>query len=101
MSRTSKLTLMGTSLFAFSTIVIVHFQQKAEKAAMHQGVIRDMEQRRIKQERQLDFDMQRELEEEYKKVQTVRDSTTDMDDAGAARGGVGGGGSGGGGGGVR
>lgn len=70
---------------------------------MHQGVIRDMEQRRIKQERQLDFDMQRELEEEYKKVQTVRDSTADADDAGAARGGVGGGGGsgGGGGGGVR
>lgn len=35
MSRTSKLTLMGTSLFAFSTIVIVHFQQKAEKAVCY------------------------------------------------------------------
>lgn len=38
---------------------------------MHQGVIRDMEQQRIKRERQLDFDMQRKLEEEYRKVQTV------------------------------
>ena len=38
---------------------------------MHQGVIRDMEQQRIKKERQLDFDMQRALEEEYKKGQTV------------------------------
>ena len=38
---------------------------------MHQGVIRDMEQQRVKRERQLDFEMQRQLEEEYKKVQTV------------------------------
>lgn len=44
---------------------------------MHQGVIRDMEQQRIKRERQLDFDMQRELEAEYKKEQTVRDTTAD------------------------
>ncbi len=40
---------------------------------MHQGVIRDMEQQRIKRERQLDFDMQRRLEEEYRKVQNVSD----------------------------
>ena len=38
---------------------------------MHQGVIRDMEQQRIKRERQLDFEMQRQLEEEYRKVQNV------------------------------
>lgn len=38
---------------------------------MHQGVVRDMEQQRIKKERQLDFDMQRALEEDYKKGQTV------------------------------
>lgn len=41
--------------------------------AMHAGVIRDMQQQKIKKERQLDFDMQKALEEEYKKVQTVRD----------------------------
>jgi len=40
---------------------------------MHAGVIRDMEQQRIKKERQLDFEMQRALEQEYKKVQTVHD----------------------------
>ena len=38
---------------------------------MHQGVVRDMEQQRVKKERQVDFDMQRKLEEEYRKVQTV------------------------------
>jgi protein PET117 len=42
---------------------------------MHQGVIRDMEQQRIKRERQADFDMQRQLEEEYRKVQDVSEST--------------------------
>ena len=41
--------------------------------AMHAGVIRDIEQQRIKKERQADFDMQRALEEEYKKVQSVHD----------------------------
>jgi protein PET117 len=41
--------------------------------AMHAGVIRDMEQQKIKKERQLDFEMQRALEEEYRKLQKVRD----------------------------
>jgi len=40
---------------------------------MHAGVIRDIEQQRVKKERQLDFEMQRQLEEEYRKVQRVRD----------------------------
>ena len=48
---------------------------------MHQGVVRDMEQQRIKKERQLDFDMQKALEEEYKKEQTVRNTTLEGDDA--------------------
>ncbi|RDA95557.1 hypothetical protein CP533_1205 [Ophiocordyceps camponoti-saundersi (nom. inval.)] len=96
MSRASKLTLGATSLFAAATVVFVHFQQKAEQAvlslrlhhftylilyqltpklqAMHQGVIRDMEQQRIKRERQEDFDAQRALELEYKRHQTVHDS---------------------------
>ncbi|KAL8388281.1 hypothetical protein RB595_009340 [Gaeumannomyces hyphopodioides] len=71
MSRASKLTLLGTSLFAATTVIFVHFQQKA----MHEGVVRDMEQQRIKRERQLDFELQRALEQEYKKGQTVRDTT--------------------------
>ncbi|KAL1853138.1 hypothetical protein VTK73DRAFT_9077 [Phialemonium thermophilum] len=79
MSRASKLTLLGTSLFAATTVIFVHFQQAAEKEAMHQGVIRDLEQQRIKRERQLDFDMQRALEADYKKEQSVRDSTADAD----------------------
>ncbi|KAL2022234.1 hypothetical protein VTK56DRAFT_5844 [Thermocarpiscus australiensis] len=83
MSRASKLTLLGTSLFALSTVVFVHYQQKAEQEAMHQGVIRDMEQQRLKRERQADFDAQRALEAEYRKSQTVRDSSSEAVDAGA------------------
>lgn len=45
---------------------------------MHQGVVRDLEQQRIKRERQLDFDLQRELEKEYRKEQSVTDVTADM-----------------------
>jgi protein PET117 len=40
---------------------------------MHEGVIRDVEQQRVRRERQLDFDMQRALEKEYRKVQDVND----------------------------
>ncbi|KAL8699620.1 MAG: hypothetical protein Q9201_005896 [Fulgogasparrea decipioides] len=73
MSRASKLTLAGTSLAAAGTIIFVHFAQKWEKAGMHAGVIRDMEQQRVKKERQADFEMQKQLEEEYRKVQKVHD----------------------------
>jgi protein PET117 len=38
---------------------------------MHAGVIRDVEQQRIKSERLADFQAQRALEEEYRKVQAV------------------------------
>ncbi len=42
---------------------------------MHAGVVRDVEQQRVKRERQADFEMQRQLEEEYRKIQSVSDST--------------------------
>ncbi|KAL8931963.1 MAG: hypothetical protein Q9211_006619 [Gyalolechia sp. 1 TL-2023] len=73
MSRASKITFAGTSLGAVAIVFLVHQGQQAEKAAMHAGVIRDMEQQKVKRERQADFEMQRELEGEYRKVQTVHD----------------------------
>ncbi|KAL9104519.1 MAG: hypothetical protein Q9163_000550 [Psora crenata] len=73
MSRASKLTLAGTTASAIGIVILVHYQQQAEKAAMHAGVLRDMEQQKIKKERQADFEMQRALEEEYRKVQKVHD----------------------------
>ena len=94
MSTAAKLTLAGTACGAFGIIVFVHYAQRAEKAvcyhsvttififsimtadplqAMHAGVIRDMEQQRLKKERQADFEMQRALEQEYRKVQPVHD----------------------------
>ncbi|GAB7354964.1 hypothetical protein MBLNU459_g5579t1 [Dothideomycetes sp. NU459] len=76
MSTKAKLTLAGTLSGAIGIIVFVHYAQKSEKAAMHAGVIRDMEQQRIKKERQLDFDMQAALEAEYRKIQNVSDGKT-------------------------
>lgn len=98
MSVAAKLTLAGTSIGAVGIIALVHYQQRSEKAvsepsfhdwtlfspplswltdyvlqAMHAGVIRDIEQQRVKKERQADFEMQRALEEEYRKVQQVHD----------------------------
>ena len=51
---------------------------------MHQGVVRDVEQQRVKRERQADFDMQKALEAEYKKEQTVHESLAGPHDARAA-----------------
>ncbi|KAF2798448.1 hypothetical protein K505DRAFT_210256, partial [Melanomma pulvis-pyrius CBS 109.77] len=73
MSRASQLTLGGTLLGAIGIVVFVHAAQRSEKAAMHAGVIRDYELQRVKRERQADFEMQKALEEEYRKVQTVSD----------------------------
>ncbi|KAK3052856.1 hypothetical protein LTR09_005920 [Extremus antarcticus] len=73
MSNAAKATLATTTLSAICIVVFVHYQQRADKAAMHQGVIRDMEQQKVKRERQLDFEMQRQMEEEYRRVQKVSD----------------------------
>ncbi|KAK5134607.1 hypothetical protein LTR08_006263 [Meristemomyces frigidus] len=75
MSTQAKLTLAGTALGTVGIVFLVHLQQKTDKALMHQGVIRDMEQQRVKRERMVDFEMQRQLEDEYKKVQSVSSST--------------------------
>ncbi|RFU74535.1 cytochrome c oxidase assembly [Trichoderma arundinaceum] len=83
MSQASRISLAATSLFTAGIIVFVHFQQKAERTAMHAGVVRDMEQQRIKRERQLDFDMQRALEEEYKREQNVHSSLEPQSNASA------------------
>ena len=56
---------MSSSYTALITTALIDQQN------MHKGVIRDMEQQRVKKERQADFDMQKKLEEEYKKVQKV------------------------------
>lgn len=46
---------------------------------MHAGVIRDMEQQRIKKERKADFEMQKMMEAEYKKAQSVHDGAEVLD----------------------
>ncbi|KAH0606792.1 uncharacterized protein H6S33_003626 [Morchella sextelata] len=71
MSKASKTTLAVTTALCGGVVWFVHYFQRAEKELMHAGVIRDEERSRIKRERQLDFDMQKELEKEFKKSQSV------------------------------
>ncbi|KAI9777524.1 MAG: hypothetical protein M1839_008818 [Geoglossum umbratile] len=71
MSRAAKLTLAGTTAMATGIVIFVHYAQQTEKAAMHAGVIRDVEQQRVRKERLADFQMQQALEEEYRKIQSV------------------------------
>ena len=94
MSNASKLTLLGTSLSAVGIIFFVHWAQQSEKAVrliwtqslydshrlkilqtMHAGVVRDIQQQKVKAERKADFEMQRQLEDEYRKIQTVSDGS--------------------------
>jgi len=49
---------------------------------MHRGVERDMEKQRIRQERQAEFEMQKRLEEEFLKLQTVTAGTDNQNLAG-------------------
>ncbi|EEA18764.1 hypothetical protein TMatcc_010695 [Talaromyces marneffei ATCC 18224] len=77
MSRASKVTLAVTSLATAGMIYFVHWSQEADRAAMHAGVERDEERQRIKRERQADFEMQRRLEEEYRKIQHVPEGQND------------------------
>ncbi|KAF7594399.1 hypothetical protein BBP40_009380 [Aspergillus hancockii] len=78
MSRASKLTLAATGLGTAGVIYFVHWAQEQEKAlfmkSMHKGVERDIEKQRIRRERQAEFELQRRLEEEYRKLQTVSSS---------------------------
>lgn len=48
---------------------------------MHKGVERDMEKQRIRLERQAEFEMQKALEAEYLKLQTVHSTTGDSNPA--------------------
>lgn len=70
----SSLTARGglTGLTAHQ-LLLAWFVLLTSSQQMHAGVIRDYEQQRVKRERQADFEMQRALEEEYRKVQTVSD----------------------------
>jgi len=75
MSIASKVTLATTIFSSIALISFVHLNQKAEQAVMHEGVIRDMNQQKLRAERQADFDMQKALEAEYRKEQEVKNSS--------------------------
>ncbi|KAK9488960.1 hypothetical protein V1527DRAFT_456723 [Lipomyces starkeyi] len=73
MSRASKVTLALTSLSAVGIIYGVHFIQEAEQQSMYQGVVKDKERQRIKQERAEELRMQQALQKEYETIQPVAD----------------------------
>ncbi|CAG7962242.1 unnamed protein product [Penicillium salamii] len=77
MSRAAKATFAATGLGTASIIWFVHWAQEADRAAMHKGVERDMEKQRIRLERQAEFEMQKALEQEYLKLQTVHSTNDD------------------------
>ncbi|KAJ5121118.1 uncharacterized protein N7515_009079 [Penicillium bovifimosum] len=77
MSRASKFTLAATGLATMGIVSFVHWAQEADRAAMHKGVERDMEKQRVRLERQAEFEMQKALEQEYLKLQTVHSTTDD------------------------
>lgn len=96
MSRASKFTLAATGLGTMGIVWFVHWAQEADRAvrydfnyvflhfanllelqAMHKGVERDMEKQRVRLERQAEFEMQKALEQEYLKLQTVHSTTGD------------------------
>jgi protein PET117 len=96
MSRASKFTLAATGLGTMGIVWFVHWAQEADRAvccdfdypfpvftyavllqAMHKGVERDMEKQRVRLERQAEFEMQKALEQEYLKLQTVHSTTDD------------------------
>ncbi|KAJ5326187.1 hypothetical protein N7541_010975 [Penicillium brevicompactum] len=86
MSRASKATLAVTGLGTAGIIYFVHWAQENDRAAMHRGVERDMantaEKQRIRLERQAEFEMQKALEQEYLKLQTVHSTTDDPNTTG-------------------
>ncbi|KAK9238702.1 hypothetical protein V1525DRAFT_431567 [Lipomyces kononenkoae] len=73
MSRASKITLVLTSLSAVGIIYGVHFVQEAQQQSMYQGVVKDRERQRIKQERADELRLQQALQKEYEMVQPVAD----------------------------
>ena len=64
------------------------FPSAKSSQAMHAGVVRDIEQQRVKKERQADFEMQKALEEEYKKIQQVHDTVPPVADSAGVGGNV-------------
>lgn len=52
---------------------------------MHAGVVRDMENQRVKREREADFALQARLEEEWRKVQSVSDGGGGAGEGGKGR----------------
>ncbi|KAK9460220.1 uncharacterized protein V1516DRAFT_679269 [Lipomyces oligophaga] len=71
MSRASKITLGLVSLSAVGVIYGVHYIQELEQSNMRQGVIKDVERQRVKEERMVELQLQQALERELEAEQPV------------------------------
>ncbi|KAF8519357.1 hypothetical protein BU17DRAFT_47825 [Hysterangium stoloniferum] len=72
MSRTARATFIGSVILSGLTIWGVHFLQEWERDRMYQGVVRDEERRKQKQQqRQADFQASLRSRELFEKTQSV------------------------------
>ncbi|KIM21245.1 hypothetical protein M408DRAFT_333565 [Serendipita vermifera MAFF 305830] len=73
MSRVAKATLAGSAILCAATIWGVHYLQKKEHEDMYKGVLRDDARRAAKlQERQERLEESLKKQEQYERVQPVR-----------------------------
>ncbi|KAJ1733647.1 hypothetical protein LPJ61_001461 [Coemansia biformis] len=69
MSKTAKLTFLGSCVFAAGTIWFVHKAQGMERESMYQGVVRDQERKALRERNLREFDETRALHAELTKQQ--------------------------------
>ncbi|ORX95014.1 hypothetical protein K493DRAFT_315216 [Basidiobolus meristosporus CBS 931.73] len=79
MSTKAKLTLAASIIFTTAVVYTVHDMQIEERTNMHQGVLRDDERKRQKQQNILDLEYQRQLQAHLEKDQTVSRKTSAVD----------------------
>eukprot|EP00045_Choanoeca_perplexa_P005309 m.44821 g.44821 ORF g.44821 m.44821 type:complete len:86 (+) comp13050_c0_seq3:50-307(+) len=69
-SRKAWSTLAASCVFAVSMIAFVHVNQKQEREALREGVIRDLERQERKRMNKLDQDQQIELRKQLEAEQS-------------------------------
>ncbi|CAN6609279.1 protein Pet117p, mitochondrial [Trichomonascus vanleenenianus] len=89
MSRAAKITFAVTTALSAVTVFAVHIIQAEEREALHQGPIKDRERVRLREEkkqteqqkqRSAEYELQKQLREEYSKVQDVSDPIKEASD---------------------
>ncbi|KAK9712380.1 hypothetical protein K7432_007183 [Basidiobolus ranarum] len=81
MSTKAKLTLAASIVFTTAVVYAVHDMQIEERTNMHQGVLRDDERKRQKQQNILDLEYQRQLQAHLEKGQSVSAKSSNVEEA--------------------